>query len=290
MKINLINELSEDSRFETVTTANRVYSWFLRKAFIEEGVDARFIYSSKLLKEILPKTDHTIVILSANHISLLHEGGYLSKIRSSTTGKTACYVNTNKLQGNSDQYFDYCFTKVESHPSCSEKYVCVGWGVDPAYSYPEQNEKAAFLDSKVLFRWMRRKVRKAYQIYDSVLPKLGIKIYNPIPIYNESRRISYLDYQSILRKCHYFLCTQLGVGGTTSLEAAACGALLVVPSKLYSEKTHGFFNHRIWYTEEDLIKVLNEDVMIEANRKRTLEYRWKNVVRRILKLLENDDV
>jgi len=288
LKINLISDLDENHRLETITTANQVCAWFLRKAFIEEGVDARLIPISKLLKGTLPKTDHTIVISSMGHICLLNEGGCLQKLRPPTIGRVACYMDTDKLRDNSDQYFDYCFTMIKPRPRRPEKYICAGWGVDPHYSYPEQDEKAAFLDSNmILFPMMRKRAGRAYQIYDSVLPNLDIKVYNPVPIYNESERFPYPDYQAILRKCHYFLCTQFGEGDLTHLEAAACGALLVVPAKLYRRRTMQLLNHRLWYTEEELIKILSEDVNIEANRQRALEHTWDKVAKRILDVLHS---
>jgi len=285
LKINLISDLDENHRLETITTANQVYAWFLRKAFVENGVDARLVRESKILTEMPPKADHTIIISSVASY-LQKDVEYIQKLKSSTAGKLTCYMNINKLKIG-DRRFDYCFTQIEPRSRRPKKYVCVGWGVDPHYSYPDQNEKAAFLDSKVLYsQRMEKKARKVYQIYDSVLPKLDMKVYNPVPIYNESERLPYLDYQAILRKCHYFLCTQFGEGGLNRLEAAACGALLVVPAKLYRKRTMQLLNHRLWHTKEELIEVLNEDVNIEANRQRALEHRWEDVVKNIVGVLE----
>lgn len=211
--------------------------------------------------------------------------GYAERLRESTLGKLVCYMNTDELR-RGDHYFDHCFTQIEPRRGRPEKYVCVGWGVDPTYSYPEQDEKAAFLDSKVFHELSMKNVATVYQVYDNVLPKLNMKIYAPVPVYNEDPRLPYPDYQAILRKCHYFLCTQFGEGGITRLEAAACGALLVVPAKFRPRKTMRLLNHQLWYTEEDLIEALNEEVDIEANRRRALEHRWDDVVKRMLKLLE----
>lgn len=287
MRVNLISGLDENSCLETIGTPSQVYAWFLHKAFVEEGIDARLVNTSKLMTGTLPETDHTIIVSSVAHIVSLKKGGYLQKLRTATPGKLTWYMNADKLWGDDDQYFDYCFTQIEPYSQRPEKYVCAGWGVDPTYSYPEQGEKAAFFDSKVFLASTRHKTERAYQIYDSVLPKLNIKIYNPVPTYS-SKRIPYPDYQAILRKCHYFLCTQFGDGGLNRLEAAACGALLVVPAKLYRQRTMRLLNHRVWHTEEELVGILNENVDIEANRERTLKHRWKDVVRRIIMTWIND--
>jgi len=285
MKINLISSLEEGWTLDKIISPNQVYTWFLHKAFINAGVDARLVKCNKLKQGHPPETDHTIVISAAAYTYMTTIEGYAERLRESTVGKLTCYMNTDELRYG-DHYFDHCFTQIKPRGGRPEKYVCVGWGVDPTYSYPEQKEKAAFLDSRVLHKQSMKTVEKVYQTYDSVLPKLDMKIYIPVPVYNKDPRLPYPDYQAILRKCHYFLCTQFGEGGITRLEAAACGALLVVPAKFYQKKTMRLFNHVVWYTEEDLVKALDEEVDIEANRARALEHRWKDVVKRIIGHLE----
>lgn len=286
LRINLISELDENSLLKQVVRPNQVYAWFLRKAFVENDVDARFICGSNIPKTNLPKTDHTIVISSAAS-PMIKNMEYIQKLRSSTAGKLTLYMNIDKLRGGNDQHFDYCFTQIGPTIYRPEKYVCVGWGVDQNYSYPEQSEKAVFLGSKASHPQMLKKVRKAYQIYDSVLSKLNIKTYNPVIAYGKSRRLSYPDYQAILRKCHYFLCTHYGEGGLNRLEAAACGALLVVPRVIFRKRTMSLLNHQVWRTEEELTNILHEDVDIEANRQRALEHRWEDVVKRIMGVLDS---
>ena len=127
--------------------------------------------------------------------------------------------------------------------------------------------------------------RDVYRKYDSVLSQTDIKVYNPVPVYNKDKRIPYPEYQAMLRKCHFFFCTQFGDGGLNRLEAAACGALLVVPVKLYRKKTMRLLNHGVWNTEADLAKILRRPVHIEKNRERALEHTWGKVVKRILGIL-----
>ena len=285
LRVNLISSVDDDTSIEDIMSPNQVYAWFLHKAFVDAGVDVRLVKGVKLKKENPPETDHTIVISAAAYTYMTTIEGYAERLRESTAEKLVCYMNTDELR-HGDHYFDHCFTQIEPRGGRPEKFICVGWGVDPEYSYPEQGEKAAFLDSKGFHELNMKSVAKVYQVYDNVLPKLDMKIYIPVPVYNKDPRLPYPDYQAILRKCHYFLCTQFGEGGITRLEAAACGALLVVPAKFRPRKTMKLFNHRIWYTEEDLIEILDEPVDIEANRRRALEHRWKDVVKGLIGLLE----
>lgn len=284
MRINLISSLSEDSRLEAITSHNDVCAWFLHKALVEAGVDARLIKESRILKEVVPETDHTIVVSEAAYTRMRNEDRYTQRLRAPTIGKLTCYINTDKLKGN-DRFFDYCFTHIGPVVYHPEKYICAGWGVSPDYSYPEQREKAAFLDSKNTQPRKMRKIGKVLQIYDRVLTKLDVKTHNLVVIYNKSGGLPYPNYQAILRKCHYFLCTHVGEGGLNWLEAAACGALLVVPRVLLRKRTLSLLNHRVWSTEEELVNILQEDVNIEANRQRALEHTWDKVAKRILDVL-----
>ena len=287
MKINLISSVDEGGGIEQISSPNQVYAWFLHKAFVGAGVNTRLVKDSKLKHENPPETDHTLVISSATLTYMATEPGYTRRLMASTSEKLMAYFNTDQLRGG-DRRFIHCFTQIPPRSNRHEKYICVGWGVDPDYSYPEQDEKSAFLDSKVFLPLSRKRFMvPIYEIYDNVLPTLNLKIYNPVPLYHGSKRLPYLDYQSILRKCHFFLCTQLGEGGLSRLEAAACGSLLVVPRKLYRKKTMRLLNNRIWHNEEELRGILSEEVDIEANRKRALEHRWEDVVQRMLEVIES---
>ena len=285
LRVNLISSVEEGWTPQNIISPNQVYAWFLHKAFVDAGVDVSFVKGRKLKKEHPPETDHTIIVSSASLGYMIREPRYAQRLRKSTEGRLTCYMNTDELRGG-ERWFDHCFTQIAVREGRPEKYVCVGWGVDPEYSYPEQDERAAFLDSRVLHLPNIRGLKKVYEGYDNVLPKLNLKTYSPVPVYNKSPRLPYPDYQAVLRKCHYFLCTQFGDGGLNRLEAAACGALLVVPAKFYRKKTMSLLNHVVWYNEEDLVEALDEPVDIEANRRRALEHRWEDVVKRMIGLLE----
>jgi len=286
MRVNLISGLDENAQLETLKSPNQVYAWFLRDAFVKAGVDARLVKGQKLISEDPPETDHTIVISAAAYTRMRNLEGYKERLRRSTEGKLVCYANTNAF--GRKKYFDYVFTQISPLRSSPEKFVYAGWGVDPEYCYPEQGERAAFLDSKAPHKpYYKKHILPIYEMMDQVLPTLDLKVYHPVPIYNKSPRLPWPQYQAILRKCHYFLPTQYGDGGLTRLEAAACGAMLVVHKKLRRKRTFGLFNHEIWRTGEDLIRLLNKPVDIEANRKLALKHRWEDVVKRIIETLES---
>ena len=46
--------------------------------------------------------------------------------------------------------------------------------------------------------------------------------------------------------------------------------------------------HRVWKTEEDLIKILEKPFSVRVIRKKALEHSWEKTVDRILRVLEGD--
>jgi hypothetical protein len=283
MKVNLISGLDENAALEKLVSPNQIYAWFLRGSFTKAGVETRLINGRTIITKAPPEADHTIVISAAAYNRMRKFPEYREKLRKSTSGKLVSYVNTDAVER--AKYFDYIFTQVKPFRNSPDTFIYAGWGVDPEYCYPEQEERAAFLDSMVYP--LNSRTRGVYETYDRVLPTLDLKIYNPVHTYNNGERVPWPEYQAILRKCHYFLCTQWGDGGLNRLEAAACGALLVVPKKLRRKRTFGSLAHSMWRTGEYLVKILSEEVDVEANRELALRHRWGDVVRRMIEVLES---
>jgi len=206
----------------------------------------------------------------------------LSQLRKATKGKITIYLGADYPQW--FQYFDHVFTVVKPR-SKNPKCVYAGWGADPKYCYPDQDEKAVFLDS-LMYPFYGGKFNGIYDIYKKVLPTLGLKIYDPWPTYHGSKRLQWTQVQDILRKTHFHCCTQLGESGLTRIEAATSGALLVVPRPLYMPRTMASLEHRIWSTKEDLIKILKTETDPEAIRKKALQHSWDKVASRIIQTLD----
>jgi len=288
--INLISNLGEDAKLENVSLFNNTVAWFLRKAFEKKGVEVRFVKEHDLLVKSPPNADHALVI---SGIAMQYWAGthrfvrgktptIRSKIRKATKGKIAVYLDSDYPQW--IKPFDHVFTVVKPQ-SKDPKCVYAGWGADPEYCYPDQDEKAVFLDS-LMYEFYKGKFNDIYDIYKKVLPTLGLKIYDPWPTYHGSTRITWTQVQDILRKTHFHCCTQLGESGLTRIEAATCGALLVVPKPLYRPRTMASLEHRIWSTKEDLIKILKTETDPEAIRKKALQHSWDKVASRIIQTLD----
>lgn len=289
MKINLISNLGEDAKLENVSLFNNTVAWFLREAFEKKGIDIRFVRDHDLRTKSPPEADHTLVIsgIAMHFMAGTHRlvrgktPTVRSRIRETCKGKIAVYIDAD--YGQWFKHFDYLFTVVKPR-SKDPKCVYAGWGADPKYCYPDQDEKALFLDS-LMYEFYEGKFNPIYDIYKKTLPTLGLKIYDPWPKYHGSTRITWTQVQDILRKTHFHCCTQLGESGLTRIEAATCGALLVVPKPLYMPRTMASLEHKIWSTEQELIKILTTETDPEAIRKKALEHSWDKVASRILEKL-----
>ena len=292
MIINLVSNLDEDAQLNDIYIFNHTVAWFLREALKKRGVKGRLVRDADLLHSMPPKADHTLVISGTgrHYVAGLHSVGIKlgvdvrGKIQKTSSGKIGMYIDADYSQW--FKHFNHIFTVVKPRKTSPKKCVYAGWGADPECFYPDQDERALFLDS---YRYGTHKGRfdYVYDIYKEALTETDIKIYNPSPVCNRNLRVPFTEYLNIMRKCHYYCCTQLGESGLTRIEAATCGALLVVPAGLYRPKTMASLEHKIWNTKEELLDILSTDVDVKLNRRRALEHSWDKVAGRVLKVFES---
>jgi len=302
VSINLISNLVEDSKLEELCTFNQVVAWSLRDAFIKQGVECRLVEDRNLDGGIIPEADYNIVISGIGMKLIRDNKKCLINLNSATRIKTALYLDADF--GSWWKLFNYVFTVVEPQYR-KNHYIYGGWGADPAFFYPEQDEKTIFLDS-LMYNFYGGRFNKIYDIYKELFdiptqvltsgnrftgtaPKVNAVIHMPIPTYDKRYLLIYWpEMQKIIRQCHYYCCTQLGESGLTRIESATCGALLVVPEALYRPKTMDSLEAKIWRTRDDLIEILSKDVNVEAIRKKALVHSWDKVASRIIKKLSDE--
>ncbi len=281
--INLITNIEGDAKLDDLNAYNTVVAWFLREALIEREIEGRLIQGRNLLTNPPPKADHTIVFsaLAMNYVR--SNPAYLKMLRKTTRGTVDLWLDAS--WSGWDQYFDYIFCVAAPYASRPPQYVHVGYGADPTHLYPEQDERAVFLDSLMWGKY-EGKYDKIYKLYEEVLSNLGMKVYNPNPTYTGSRRLPWLEMQAIRRKCHFFLVTQLGGFGLGRIEAATCGSLIVQPRPLYRRRLTIDVEMEIFSSCRDLIRILEAPVDIEAIRKKALEHTWEKAADRIIRVLK----
>lgn len=283
MIINLVSNLDETSKIGELYNFNHVVAWSLREGFAEHGVETHLIKDVTMQKGGLPKADHSIVI-SVIGMKLFRDNEICRRhLRDASTGKTAVYLDADFSKWN--KIFDYVFT-LATLTKAKRGYVYAGWGANPEFFYPEQSEKAVYVDS-LMYGKYEDKFNHIYDIYSEMMAETDLTIYFPIPVYNKRYNLIYWpELQKIIRKCNYYCCTQLGDGGLTRIEAATCGALLVVPKEFYRPKTMATLEHKIWETKEELMDILSTETNVQSIRKKALEHTWGKVAGRMLDALE----
>lgn len=283
MMINLVCNLGEDAKLDDLNAYNTVVAWFLREALERKGVDSRLVQGHTLLEQPPQVADHTVVFSNHAMTRARKNPKYLSALRKITRGKLTLWLDASWMGW--DQYFDYVFTVARPHQGKPSRYKHVGYGADTRYLYPEQEEKAVFLDS-LMWGFYNRNYDPIYKIYVEVLPTLDVKVYSPVPIYNKTPRVPWLEMQAARRKCHFFLVTQLGGFGLGRIETATCGALVVQPKKLNRPHLNVDLTMEIWSTREELIKILESEVDVEAVSRKARLHSWDKSASRLLKTLE----
>jgi len=286
MKISLLCNQGNNITFEGIHNFNAVVGWSLRKAFRNRGIDCRIIMEKSLKTKHPPKVDHSIAISGKALHLVQRDPEYRKRLEAATSGKTAAFMDSDFAGWH--QFFDHVFTVVKPKRP-QPQYVYGGWGADPDFFYPEQKEKALYLDTLDCLTMDKYKGRftHIFDAYNSVLEKTDLTTYNPVPEYRGRKGVTWSGIQEIMRKCHFYCCTQWGESGLTRIEAATSGALLVVPKDIYRPRTMSSLEHRLWNTEEELIDILASETDIEAIRKKALKHSWDKVVERMLKAFES---
>lgn len=286
MLINIVSNISEKCVIDDLRFFNNTVAWFLRKAFEKRGIEIRLVSDSILKSKAVPDADHTIVISAAATYWIRTMPEIYKKVRNATKGKVTLYLDADMNAFLTGDYFDFIFTVVPPRPGRDPRFIYAGWGADPEYSHPEQEEMAIFLDSLMWGKYGGR-YEEVYKIYEEVLASCGLKVYNPLPIYGKSERVPWLEMQAIIRKCHYYCCTQVGESGLTRIESATSGALLIVPKALSitMPRTIESLEHRIWETRDELIEILNTKTDPEAISKKALDHSWDKAAQRISEVL-----
>jgi len=266
--LNLISCLDEGAKLENLCGFNSAVAWSLHKSFEKLGYPSRLVSHTN---NNIPVADNTLVISAIGMVRMRSNPRYRAMVRRATKRKIALYIEDNINVG---YPYAISFTVPPPHKG---KFVWAGWAADPDHCYPDQGEKAAFLDKQYATRSIRTELARIYQTYRRVLPTTGAKIY-----YKPKTMIPWMEMQKIFRKCHYYCCTQYGEAGLTRIEAATCGALLVVPARLYKPRSMGPLPHAIWRTEADLRRILATKTDPQAISKQAGRQTWDAVARRIM--------
>ena len=274
--IGIVSELRKNSTINDLCTHNGVCAWFLEKAFKELNVNVTRINQAELMSFEFPSSEYMIIVSAGVFARIIHSPNFVQSIKEKTRVLSS-YLCSDIV--NFDN-FDLVFTQVK--PRKDGAYYA-GWGADPEHCYPNQRDLIVFLDSYIPDKQASKAI---YDIYWEILRKLNVKVMHPTKTYND-KRLPWPLYQSLLRRCKFFLQTQYGDdGGLNMWEAAASGSLLVSPYYIHSERTFAGLEHRVWSTQKDLIRILNETTNPHEISERASVNTWEKVAKRVLDELE----
>lgn len=266
--LNLISWLDEGAKLENIKGFNSAVAWFLHKSFEKLGYPSRLV--SCLTNKPIPVADNTLVIAATAMTKMRTNLRYRAMVRRATKRKLAVYIENDIYVG-----YPYGISFTVPPPHNPKGFVWAGWAADPAHCYPDQGEKAVFLDKH--YKTLGAEQARIYHTYLRVLPTTGAKIY-----YKPKTMIPWVEMQKIFRKCHFYCCTQYGEAGLTRIEAAMCGALLVVPARLYKPRTMGPLPHAIWRNEADLRRIMATKTDPQAISAQARKQTWGLVAKRIM--------
>lgn len=279
MRINLVSNLGENFDVKKFNAYNHVIAYNLREALLDSGHDVQMIRDHDNEVPFF-KADHTVVI-SAVAMNKIHDNqGYKLMLRANTEGKFCLWLDAAFSQWG--PYFDLIFTVVPPYKDSASHYRWVGYAADPAIFYPAHEEKTVFVDS-YMWGWYGGIHDWIYRIIQEVLEDSGLRILQPVPIYNKGRRATWPEMIEAFRASHFHVTTQVGNFGLTNIEATTCGALLVIHENLNEPRSWPFpMPHVTWKTREDLEEILTKMPDIRENRIMALEHSWRRVALRLL--------
>lgn len=300
MIINLFSYNTETSAPDNLFSFNQVVAWSLRKAFSKIDVETRFVGDGQFWEGDIPEADHSIVISGFVMRTIRDNPTFHQKVRQATKRKMTLYLDADYAYW--WKLFDHVFTIVKPIQPQAQ-YIYAGWGADPNIFYPDQDDKAIFIDSlmygkyKGKFDTIYDDIKDVFNIseeqlagknpvtYKTSVDGMEITIYLPIPLYR-GNKVPWSDFRHTQRKCHFYLCTQLGDGGLTRIESATCGSLLVVPKPFLRPRTMDSMEHVVFETKQELIEILKEKTDPRAIQEKALGHSWDKVVERMMPYFE----
>lgn len=279
MLFNLVSDLTETSKVEELYSYNQVIAYNLNKAFSEAKHQVNLVHHSF---DEIPKADVTIVISRVGFLRAMKSKEYLNKLNTVSKRKVCLWLDSDF--GDWRGIFERVFVANLRYKKQLHRFRFVGWAADPDLFRSEQKSLCALFDP-FMYGYYNGKFDKLYEMLERVKAKIDNSL-QPLKRYNQGR-IKWLELAALFRKASHYVLTQPNFWGWTNIEAATCGALLVVHKSLDKPKTWPTrLCHVIYETEEELLNVLESAVDYQKNRSVALKNKWSNIILRILENLD----
>ncbi len=296
MKLLLIGP--EVTTLDDVRNFSGVWSYYLRREFLQAGVKLRFAQPDPTPKAYarLRKPGETVLALGTRHFDKAPEG-CLTALREAGNGIVA-QIHDGKTKAP----VDVTFTVKEVDKPC---HVAVGWAGDPEMLFPQQSkdELTILIDHPDYVRgrggditgyvlssvadfivsgvWRKRfRSIVSYRIADGGLVPAGA----PLQPFTRSH-MPYAKMCESYCRAHIFMVTHPESVGLAALEAAMAGALPVVMRGFINEMLLATVMHHSYHSVIDWAAILGK-IDPAQSHKAAAPNSWSAVAERIIRCLK----
>lgn len=277
MKINLVSNLSGNPDVGAIWSYNEVIAYHLRHAIKAKGHEAVCLSHHN---RNFPRADHTIVTSSKCLSYIKSDPEYYRSLRNSATGKLCLWLDSD-FGGWYTELFDRVLVVCRQTKKNPLLYRWVGWAADPDVFRSEQTVPVVNVDS-YMRGFYDGKYDAVYDLIAEAVQESSLRVLQPIKQYNTGR-VKWREMAAGFRKSSYYVVTQPGYWGLTNVEAATCGAVLLVHRDFDKPRTWpSRLNHEVYNSKDELLELLKAPVDVEANRAVALQNSWEKVAERVL--------
>lgn len=277
MRFNIISNLSGNPDPSTLWSYNETIAFNLRRALRLRGHEVVLVSNRE---RHIGRANHTIVT-SNLYLKLIKENPELyTELRRATAGNLCLWLDSD-FGGWYTEMFDRILTVCRQSKRDPHLYRFVGWAADGVMFRSEQSAPTVSVDS-YMRGFYEGKFDALYDLIESAVQESGLPMLQPVSQYNAGR-VKWTQLAETYRRSTHYILTQPAFWGWTNIEAATCGALLLVHRDLDKPKTWpSQLNHRVYSSREELLALLHEPVDVAANRAVALENTWAAVADRVL--------
>lgn len=277
MRFNILSTIKEGAQPRDLWSYNQIVAYSLKKGLKTLGHEAILIDDKT---EDFKCANHTIVTSSKVLNQFRRNPGYMRAVANATAGKVCLWLDSD-FNGWYTPLFDRILVVCRQHSQDPERFRYVGWAADSTLFKPLQKSSMVAVDTYMRGFYGGR-LDHVYDIIESVVKTTKMQVYHPVTQYNTGR-IKWPVLASGLRMSTHYIVTQPAAWGLTNIEAATCGAQLLIHKDLVASKTWPSpLNYWVYGSAEELTELLKRPVDVEANRKLALENTWQKVAMRVV--------
>jgi len=277
MRFNILSTISEGAKPAELWSYNQIVAFSLKKGLKALGHEAVLVDDKTRNFKI---ANHSIVTSSKVLNQFRTDPGYMRALANASAGNVCLWLDSD-FNGWYTPLFDRILVVCRQHKQDPQRFRYVGWAADSELFRPEQKQPMVAVDT-YMRGFYKGSLDHVYDIIEDVVKDTDMQVFQPVIQYNAGR-IKWPVIASGLRMSTHYIVTQPAAWGLTNIEAATCGAQLLIHKDLMAPKTWPSpLNYWMYDSAEQLRELLQRPVDVEANRKLALENSWLKVAERVM--------